>query len=66
MKEGNRRGSLIDGTIEQGSFNEVDLSKLPRLDPFKGAVIRTEKRGSLVDGTVEEVTIVVLPPFFKK
>lgn len=61
-----KRASIVDGTIEKVNSGEVDLSKLPKLDPFVGAVTKTVQRGSVIDGTVEEVEVVVLPPFFKK
>lgn len=61
-----KRVSLVDGAIEETCFREVDLSKLPKPDPFAGATTKAVLRGSLIDGTVEEVKIVVLPPFFKK
>lgn len=59
-----KRVSLVDGAIEATCFKKVSLSKLPKLDPFVGAVTRIEQRASLIDGTVEEVEIVVLPPIF--
>lgn len=61
-----KRASLVDGTSEGACFKKVDLSKLPKPDPFAGAATKTVLRGSLIDGAVEEVEIVVLPPFFKK
>lgn len=52
---------MVDGTIEQAHFKEVDLSKLPKVDPFAGAIKKTVHRLSLIDGTLEEVEITVLP-----
>lgn len=52
---------MVDGTIDRIDFKAIDLSKLPKPDPFSGAIKRTVERLSLVDGGLEEVEITVLP-----
>lgn len=62
MNLSERRASIVDGTVERISQQNVDFCQLPKLDPFAGAVVKTELRVSLIDGTLESVAIVTLPP----